>query len=162
MLYFTNDNVFFFPLLILNVFSFLSRPDFTILRYSGSYTLHLILDFTCILNGAECGCHYYLSPFTFLCSVFAWGVVLPAIISDFISPWLPWNLTCVSRNDGRHQSASGSNFKRRGGRKISRVEIARVEITTCRQVVNPQYYEQNWLLCLVHIFAFAFEGAHYR
>lgn len=83
-------------------------------------------------------------PFLFFFNVFLHdGVLLPAVISDFISPWLPWSLTCVSAIDGRHQSVSGSNFKRRGGRKISRAEIARVEIPMRRQVVNPQCYERN-------------------
>lgn len=93
----------------------------------------------------ECGCNLYLFPFFFFkCFFFLHdGVLLPAVISDFISPWLPWSLTCVSAIDGRHQSVSGSNFKRRGGRKISRAEIARVEIPMRRQVVNPQCYEQN-------------------
>lgn len=55
-------------------------------------------------------------------------------------------------NDGRHQSVSGSNFKRWGCRKIrqaeiAQAEIAQAEIPTRRQVVNPQSYTQNWFLC---------------
>lgn len=75
-----------------------------------------------------------------------WDPAVPAIISDFISLLLPWNLTCVSRNDGRHQSVSGNNFKRWGCRKINRAEIAQEEIPTRRPVVNPESYEENWFL----------------
>lgn len=46
----------------------------------------------------------------------------------------------------REWRAPSISEQQRGGRKISQAEIARLEIPVCRQVVNPQCYEQTWFI----------------